>query len=107
MPQSSNSYPISQVSFSAGAVTLGAIRLVREKLGVNLTLGASNVSYGLPDREALNNYFIALAIGAGVNCPIVDLSKALGAIRIADLLVGRDEYSQNYLTYYRATHPEA
>ena len=91
----------------AGAVTLGAIQLVREKLGVNLTLGASNVSYGLPDREALNNCFIALAIGAGVNCPIVDPSKALGAIRIADLLTGRDEYSQNYLTYYRATHPEA
>ena len=88
----------------AGAVTLAAIRLVRERLGVNLTLGASNVSYGLPDREVLNNYFVALAIGAGVNCPIVDPAKVRGAILIADLLTGRDEYSQNYLAYYRAAH---
>jgi 5-methyltetrahydrofolate--homocysteine methyltransferase len=91
----------------AGAITLAAIRLVREKLGVNLTLGASNVSYGLPDRDLLNSYFIAMAIAAGVNCPIVDPAKAMGAARAADLLTGRDEWAQNYLAYYRATHPEA
>jgi 5-methyltetrahydrofolate--homocysteine methyltransferase len=91
----------------AGAVTLQSIRLVREKLGVNLTLGASNVSYGLPDREVLNNHFVALAIAAGVNCPIVDPGKVRGAIVAADLLAGRDEYAQNYIAYYRATHPEA
>lgn len=91
----------------AGAVTLKAIRLVREKLGLNLTLGASNVSYGLPDRDLLNNYFVALAIAAGVNCPIVDPSKVRGAVIVADLLTGRDEYAQNYIAYYRATHPEA
>jgi 5-methyltetrahydrofolate--homocysteine methyltransferase len=56
----------------AAITTLDAIRLVREKLGVNLALGASNVSHGLPDRDAINNYFIAMAILAGVNCPIVD-----------------------------------
>jgi 5-methyltetrahydrofolate--homocysteine methyltransferase len=74
---------------------------------VNLTLGASNVSYGLPDRDLLNGYFIAMAIAAGVNCPIVDPGKALAATRAADLLAGRDEWAQNYLSYYRATHPEA
>ncbi len=89
----------------AGAVTLAAIRLVREKLGVNLTLGASNVSYGLPDRDLLNNYFIAMAIAAGVSCPIVDPAKAVGAVRVADLLAGRDEWAQGYLRHYRATHP--
>jgi 5-methyltetrahydrofolate--homocysteine methyltransferase len=92
---------------TAGATTLAAIRLVRETLGVNLTLGASNVSYGLPDRDGLNNYFIAMAIAAGVNCPIVDPAKALGAARTADLLTGRDEWARNYLAYYRATHPDA
>jgi 5-methyltetrahydrofolate--homocysteine methyltransferase len=91
----------------AGAVTLKAIQLVREKLGLNLTLGASNVSYGLPDRDLLNNYFVALAIAAGVNCPIVDPSKVRGAVIVADLLAGRDEYAQNYIAYYRVTHPEA
>lgn len=90
----------------AGAITLEAIRLVREKLGVNLALGASNVSYGLPDRDTVNCYFIALAIAAGVNCPIVDPGKSRAAILIADLLTGRDEYSQNYLGFYRATHPD-
>lgn len=91
----------------AGLITLQAIRLVREKLGVNLALGASNVSHGLPDRETVNNYFIAMAIAAGVNCPIVDPNKARGAVIIADLLTGRDEWSQNYLAYYRATHPDS
>jgi 5-methyltetrahydrofolate--homocysteine methyltransferase len=90
----------------AAAVTLESIRLVRERLGVNLALGVSNVSHGLPDREILNNYMVVLAIVAGVNCPIVDPAKARSAVLTGDLFAGRDEYSQNYLTYYRATHPE-
>lgn len=89
----------------AGLVTLESIRLVREKLGVNLALGASNVSHGLPGREVLNNYFIAMAIAAGVNSPIVDPAKAREAVVVGDLLTGHDEYAQNYLAYYRATHP--
>jgi len=91
----------------AGLITLQSIRLVREKLGVNLALGASNVSHGLPDRELLNNYFVALTIAAGVNCLIIDPAKARGAVVIADLLTGRDEWSQNYLAYYRTTHPDS
>ncbi|MHB0859268.1 MAG: dihydropteroate synthase, partial [Anaerolineae bacterium] len=47
---------------TAGLVTLEAIRTVREKLGVNMTLGASNISFGLPDREAVNDMFLAMAI---------------------------------------------
>lgn len=90
----------------AGSITLDAIRLVRDKLGVNLTLGASNVSHGLPDRDILNSYFIAMAIAAGVSCPIVDPGKSRPAIVIADLLTGRDEYAQSYLAFYRSTHPE-
>jgi 5-methyltetrahydrofolate--homocysteine methyltransferase len=91
----------------AGLITLQSIRLVREKLGVNLALGASNVSHGLPDRDLLNNYFIAMTIAAGVNCLIVDPIKARGAVIIADLLTGHDEWSQCYLAYYRSTHPDS
>jgi 5-methyltetrahydrofolate--homocysteine methyltransferase len=91
---------------TAAAVTIQAIRLVREKLGVNLALGVSNVSHGLPEREIINNHFLVVAIVAGVNAPIVDPSKARLATLIGDLLAGRDEYSQNYLGYYRATHPD-
>lgn len=91
----------------AAMITLGALRLVREKLGVNLALGASNVSHGLPDRELINNYFVAAAVIAGVNAPIVDPAKIRQAVVIGDLLGGRDEYSMNYLQFYRATHPES
>jgi cobalamin-dependent methionine synthase I len=56
----------------AGQVTLRTIELVHEKLGVNINLGASNVSFGLPDRPTVNMAFLALAMGAGATCAITD-----------------------------------
>jgi 5-methyltetrahydrofolate--homocysteine methyltransferase len=85
----------------AGWVTLEAIRMVREELGVNLALGASNVSFGLPDRETINGAFLAMAIGRGLNCPIVDAAKVAHYIQAADLALGRDEYAMRYLKAYR------
>jgi len=85
----------------AGLVTLEAIRMVREELGVNMTLGASNVSFGLPKREVINWVFLALAIQNGVNCPIVDAAKVRPAILATDLLLGRDEYGLRYVKAYR------
>jgi 5-methyltetrahydrofolate--homocysteine methyltransferase len=85
----------------AGLVTLDAIRLVREELGVNMTLGASNVSFGLPEREVVNWIFLALAIQQGVNCPIVDAAKVRPAILATDLLLGRDEYAMRYIRAYK------
>lgn len=85
----------------AGRVTLEAIRLVAQELGVNMTLGASNVSFGLPDRETINATFLAMAILAGVTCPIVDPAKARQTVLAADLLLGRDEYAMRYIKDYR------
>jgi 5-methyltetrahydrofolate--homocysteine methyltransferase len=85
----------------AAWVTLEAIRLVREKLGVNLALGASNVSFGLPDREMINGAFLAMAIDRGLNCPIVDAAKVRPYILSADLALGRDSYAMRYLKAYR------
>jgi len=85
----------------AGWITLEAIRLVREKLGVNLALGASNVSFGLPDREIINGAFLAMAIDRGLNCPIVDAAKVRPYIVAADLALGRDEYAVRFLKSYR------
>jgi 5-methyltetrahydrofolate--homocysteine methyltransferase len=85
----------------AGWVTLEAIRLVRQELGVNMTLGASNVSFGLPDREIINGAFLAMAIERGLNCPIVDAAKVAHYIQAADLALGRDEYAMRYLRAYR------
>jgi len=85
----------------AGLVTLEAIRMVKEELGVNLALGASNVSFGLPDRETLNGIFLAMAIQGGLNCPIVDAAKVGPFILAADLALGRDEYAGRYLKAFR------
>ena len=85
----------------AALVTLEAIRMVRQELGVNMTLGASNVSFGLPEREVVNWAFLAMAIQNGVNCPIVDAAKVRPAILAADLLLGRDEYAMRYIKAYK------
>jgi 5-methyltetrahydrofolate--homocysteine methyltransferase len=85
----------------AGVVSLEAMRMVREELGVNMTLGASNVSFGLPDREVINWAFLAMAIQNGLNCPIVNAAKVRPAILAADLLLGRDEYAMRYIKAYK------
>jgi 5-methyltetrahydrofolate--homocysteine methyltransferase len=85
----------------AAWITLEAMRLAREELGVNMALGASNVSFGLPDRETINGVFLAMAIARGLNCPIVDAAKVQKYILAADLALGRDEYAMRYLKAYR------
>lgn len=85
----------------AGLITLEAIRLVREELGVNLTLGASNISFGLPEREVINQAFLAVAIQSGVNCPIVDVAKIRPTVLATDLVLGRDEHAMRYIEGYK------
>jgi len=85
----------------AGLATLEAVRRVKAQLGVNQTLGASNISFGLPDRDLLNSAFLALAIAAGVTCPLGDAAKVRPAILATDLLLGRDEYAMRYIRTYR------
>jgi 5-methyltetrahydrofolate--homocysteine methyltransferase len=86
---------------TSGLVTLETIRRIKADFGVNMTLGASNISFGLPDRHLLNSVFLALAISAGVNCPIVEVAKALPIAAATDLALGRDEYAMRYTTVYR------
>lgn len=85
----------------AAMVALETIRKVRAKLPVNITIGASNSSFGLPDRNLLNGAFIAMAIAAGVTCTIVDVARMRPIILAADLLVGRDKYARRYTEAYR------
>ena len=85
----------------AALVTLEAMRLVREELGVNLVLGASNVSFGLPDRAAINDIFLAMAICQGLTCAITDPARTRRAILISDLLMGRDEFAMRYISFFR------
>ena len=85
----------------AAMVTLDAIRQVRDELGVNQTLGASNVSYGLPDRDILTSAFLTLAIEAGVSCPYVHVERALPGVLATDLLLGRDRFALRYIRGFR------
>jgi 5-methyltetrahydrofolate--homocysteine methyltransferase len=91
----------------AGVITLRTIELLRKGLGVNINLGASNISFGLPDRTTINQSFLVLAMGAGANCLITDPSKMTGFIRSADLLLGRDDYAARYIRYYRSLPKES
>jgi len=88
----------------AGRITLGAIRRIAVEFGVNITMGASNVSHGLPDRAPINGAFLAMAIACGLTCPITNpLSKAVReAILASNLLMGHDEWAMNWMTYYRS-----
>jgi len=90
----------------AGAVTLKTIELVKREFGVNINLGASNVSFGLPDRHTINQAFLALAMGAGATCAITDPAKLAQTIRAADLLLGRDSYGSRYIGYWRSQKKE-
>jgi len=85
----------------AGRVTLEAIRRVREELGVNMTLGPSNVSFGLPERENLDWAFTAMAIQHGVNCPIVNVSQDRRFIMGIDVILGKDEQGLQFIQDYR------
>ncbi|MBZ0300670.1 MAG: dihydropteroate synthase [Anaerolineae bacterium] len=81
--------------------TIMTARLIREKLGANLTAGASNASHGMPDRELLNTVFLAGFIQAGVNAPICNPLKNVLAVRAIDLMLARDEWGTNYIQTYR------
>ena len=87
---------------NAAMVTLKTIELVKKEYGVNISLGASNVSFGLPDRHAVNSAFLTLAIKAGATCSITDPIKLGNTIRATDLLLGKDANSIRYLKYFRA-----
>ena len=83
-------------------VTLDTIRQLHLKLGLNITMGASNISFGLPDRESLNSAFMALAVYCGVTCPIANPEKATSSARAADLVLGRDDFAVRFVEYFQS-----
>jgi 5-methyltetrahydrofolate--homocysteine methyltransferase len=82
-------------------VTLETIRLVHQKLGLNITMGASNISFGLPGRENLNSSFISLAIMNGLTCPIANPEKITVAVRATDLVLGKDDFAVRFVEYFQ------
>jgi 5-methyltetrahydrofolate--homocysteine methyltransferase len=86
---------------ASGAAVMEAIWTIRSELGVNMTLGASNTSFGLPDRELLNDAFVAMVIAVGITCLITDVAKVRPTVMAADLIVGRDKRARRYIQAYR------
>ncbi|HOO98416.1 MAG TPA: dihydropteroate synthase [Bacteroidales bacterium] len=87
---------------NACLVTLETIRLVHTRLGHNITQGASNISFGLPDREFLNAAFMSLAIFNGLTCPIANPEKITAAVRATDLVLGRDDFAVRFVEYFQS-----
>ncbi len=87
---------------AAGSAVLGLIHRIHGELGVNTVCGASNVSFGLPDRPALNAAFLAMLIGAGMPCAITNpLEEDIRRMVMAsDVLLGRDENCMTWIQDY-------
>jgi 5-methyltetrahydrofolate--homocysteine methyltransferase len=85
-------------------ITLDSIELIRKELGVNMNLGASNVSFGLPDRKIINVAYLALAISRGLTTAITDptVPEIQTTLLACDLLMGRDEFSGRWIKAFRA-----
>jgi len=86
---------------SSGLAVIEAIHKIKAELGVNITMGASNISFGLPDRDLVNNAFAAMAVAAGATCLITDVAKMRPAIVATDLILGRDRHARRYIEAYR------
>jgi len=86
-----------------GKVTFDTARRVSEELGLNIVVGASNVSHGLPDRKVINTAFFALGAACGMTAYIADptVIEVTQTILAADLLLGKDEWAGNYIAFYR------
>jgi 5-methyltetrahydrofolate--homocysteine methyltransferase len=87
----------------AVTTTLETIRLIRDELGVNMSLGASNVSFGLPQRHALNAAFLPMAMEAGLTSAIMSTAPVVvEGVRAADLLLGHDPWGARWIAAHRA-----
>ncbi|MCX6080570.1 MAG: dihydropteroate synthase [Chloroflexi bacterium] len=92
----------------AGRIALDTIEMVVREFGVNISMGASNISFGMPDRKYINATFIAMAIHAGLTCPITNplLAEVNAAVLAADLSMGRDDYGMRWIKAYRKREKE-
>ena len=92
----------------AGRAALDLIRRLREELKVNTTCGASNISFGLPNRHGMNAAFLAMAVGAGMTSAILNPLHAeeMSGIMGADVMMGTDPECRRWIKKYREPAPE-
>jgi len=94
--------PIGAIN-SSGKQVMHLVRRLREELKVNTTCGASNVSFGLPNRNGINSSFLNMAIAAGMTSAITSPlhAEVMQAVRGADVMMGNDPDCKNWIRAYR------
>ncbi len=87
-----------------GLWTMQAISLIRDELDLNMTVGAGNVSFGMPGRHALGAAFLPMAIHSGLTSAIMDCRtpQMVDAVKAADLMMGNDEWGASWIAAFRA-----
>ena len=85
-------------------VTLDTMRQIKERFGVNMTCGASNVSFGMPDRHTLGAAYLPMAMTAGLTSAIMDTRtpQIVEAVKAADLVLSHDEWGMAWIAAHRA-----
>jgi 5-methyltetrahydrofolate--homocysteine methyltransferase len=99
--------PIGAIN-TAGLQVMHVVRRLREELKVNTTCGASNVSFGLPNRNGINSAFLTMAMGAGMTSAITSPlhPEVMAAVRGGDVMMGNDPNCANWIKTYRDPVPE-
>ncbi|HUD72144.1 MAG TPA: dihydropteroate synthase [Dongiaceae bacterium] len=92
-----------------GRITFETMRLIRDTLGVNMSVGAGNVGFGLPDRPPLTSAFIQLGMTYGLTAAITNALEAeiARAVLAADLMLGRDPFGGRWMAHYRKVRKAA
>ena len=100
--------PIGAIN-TAGLQVMHVVRRLREELKVNTTCGASNVSFGLPNRNGINSAFLTMAMGAGMTSAITSPlhPEVMQAVRGGDVMMGNDPNFANWIKAYRDPTAEA
>jgi len=98
--------PIGAIN-SAARQVMHLLRRLREELQVNTTCGASNVSFGLPNRNGINSAFLTMAIGAGLTSAITSPlhAEVMQAVLGADVMMGHDPDCSRWIRQYRQAPP--
>jgi len=91
------------VDHHAGVISTQTIGLIQNELRLNLTTGLSNISFGMPRRELINDVYLSMSIANGLNSAIVDPQTTRTLLLAADLLMGKDEYGLRFVKDFRSS----
>jgi|MGYP006265945351 5-methyltetrahydrofolate--homocysteine methyltransferase len=88
----------------AGNLFFDTVYEIKERWDLNMTCGASNVSFGMPNRHAINAAFLPAAMAVGLTSAVMDARtpEIVSAVRATDILLGNDQYGGNWITRFRA-----